>query len=452
MTSDTSSLLSSTSRRRVLKAGGAGLLATSGWLSVRPSRAQAPVELNFAFGPDDSGSLAELIDAFNAEQDGRIKVIWREMARASDDYHRQLVSDFEVRARDIDVFGADIVWTAEFASQGWCQDLSDRFSDDFSSDDFLSTPLRSARFRGNVHGVPWFTDAGMLFYRRDLLESSGFSEPPASWEELANMATQVRDESGVKHGFVFQGAAYEGGVTNALEFIWNAGGRVLTGNVSVNGAFGMAAIDPNVITVNSRNSAAGLDIARRLVADGIVPDNVFEFQELQAQETFLAGDAVFMRNWPYSYGLLKQEGVKLKADQIGIAALPVRDGRQRSYSCLGGWNLMTSAYSDKQEAAWEFIRFACAPEQQKARAKNGGFLPTLAELYEDDALLGEVPIMELGAKAIENSRVRPESPYYTDMSPRIAGAWNRVLRGELDGSEAVERLQTELERILRFKR
>ena len=79
-------------------------------------------------------------------------------------------------------------------------------------------------YEGAIYGVPWFTDAGMLYYRKDLLEQAGFSEPPKTWAEMEEMVKKVRGETGTRYGFVFQGADYEGGVVNGLEFIWSSGG------------------------------------------------------------------------------------------------------------------------------------------------------------------------------------------------------------------------------------
>ena len=42
-----------------------------------------------------------------------------------------------------------------------------------------------------IFGVPWYTDAGLLYYRRDLLEKAGFSDPPKTWEELAEQAFKI---------------------------------------------------------------------------------------------------------------------------------------------------------------------------------------------------------------------------------------------------------------------
>ena len=425
------------------------LLAPMSLGNTQTATPAEPLELTFSFGPDDSGSLRALIDSFNAEYEGEIRVTWREAARDSDAYFRQLASDFLVGAADVDVIGADVIWTAEFVTNGWVEDLTRRFYDVYSAQDFLSAPLNSVFYRNRIWGVPWYTDAGLLYYRRDLLEANGFTEPPTTWDELAEMAAQVTQEADVPFGFVFQGAEYEGGVANALEYIWGAGGNVLTGNISVAGAFGQNVIDPNVITVDSEDSARGLDAARKLVETGVAPEAVTEFREQEAYEVFLRGDAVFMRSWPFVYGLLDTPASQLTPEQLGVARLPtVREGG-RSFSTLGGWNLMISALSENKEAAWTFIRYATDPAQQKQRALDGGFLPTLQSLYDDPELAENVPVIASGAEAIQRSRVRPVSPFYSLISPRIARAFTRTLTGELTGLEAVRDLQRELETILR---
>ncbi len=444
------------SRRDFLKLGGAGLAGAA--LLHAPGcapPAEGPVEIVFSFGPDDSGTLQALLDAFNDEHQGQIRVTWRVMDRASDAYFRQLESAFTAAAADIDVIGADVVWTAEFAHKGWVRDLSGVFFDAYDPDDFLEAALNAAFYRFKVWGVPWYTDAGMLFYRKDLLQQSGIAGPPATWDELERAARQVMQKTGTRYGIVFQGAEYEGGTADAMEFIWNAGGRVLTGNISVAGAFGQSVIDPNVITADSPDSARGLDVARRLVAGGLAPPEVADFRELDSLQVFLAGEAVFMRNWPYVFGVLPASAeTGVTAAQVGVARLPVVAGQERHYSCLGGWNLMINALStrSKREAAWTFIQYVVDPARQKQRALGGGFLPALRRLYDDPEILDTVPVIALGKDAIADTRGRPVSPYYSQMSPRIAAAFNRVLRGEATGAQAVRTLQRELQTILRKNR
>lgn len=447
---------SSLSRRDFIKRSGAGLLGATAAFSVPAIHTAAPTEIVFSFAEDDSGTLGPLIEAFNEQHEGDIHVTWRKMPVSSDAYFRRLKSDFIADANTVDVIGGDVIWTAEFARNRWIRDLSSRFHDTYNADDFLRAALNATSYRFRTWAVPWYTDVGMLYFRRDLLRQHGFDAPPSTWEELRTMARQIKQDSMTRHGFVFQGDIYEGGVTNACEYIWNAGGRIMTSRSSIASVpGGHTVIDPNVITVESEATARGLATARRMITSGAAPTAVTRFREQDAQDTFLNGDAVFMRHWPYVYGLINVPGQStLDPEQIGVAPLPAEAGRSRAFSCLGGWNLMINANTGrrKRDAAWTFIRFMTAPQRQKDRALGGGFLPSLQSLYTDPEILGANPVIALGETAIENARSRPVSPFYSQISPRIALAFNRTLSGEISGEEAAAQLQDELETILRRNR
>jgi multiple sugar transport system substrate-binding protein len=430
--------------------GGAAACFAGGLLAAPALVAQtAPTRLTFAFAPDESGAIGALIDGYNAAADGRVEVGWTRAPEESDGFFRLMQSEFLAGSDDIDVFGSDVIWTAEFAAADWIHDLSARINRDLATGSILRAALTSTLHRNRYWAAPWYTDAGMLFYRRDLLEEAGIAEPPATWDALAATARTVMDATGTPHGLVLQGARYEGAVTNALEFIWSAGGRTWTPQGEVFGAPGMRMMDPNVIVIDSPASAAGLAKARELVETGIVPEAVAGFNERDALAVFAAGDAVFMRNWPFAYGLLgSAEFGAVTPDQVGVARIPTLGEGRLSYSCLGGWNLAVNRRSGQLDAAWDFILWAVAPERQRAMAETGGFLPTLTELYQDAALRAAVPVLALGEAAVLSARARPISTIYSRLSPRIAIMFNRVLTGELAPQEAVQRAERELRTIM----
>jgi multiple sugar transport system substrate-binding protein len=443
------------SRRDFLRVGGAGLagatlLGTAGCGGGQ--QGDGPANVIFSFGPDESGTLQELVDRFNREHEGEIKVEYRETSRITDEYFDELVSDFGAGATPpVDVIGGDVIWASEFANNGWIEDLTRRMYTDYSPrvpDAFLQAPITSCSFENKFWGVPWFTDTGLLYYRRDLLEDAGFSEPPATWDELKEMASKIAQDADIRHGLVFQGADYEGGVANGLEFIWNAGGNVLTGNISVNDPDKPVVVTPNIIEIDSDKSARGLQIERSMVEDGVSPETVADFREDESLDLFNAGDAVFLRGWPFMYQIFDQKG-QVDQDQVSIAQLPVAEKGMPSYSCLGGWNMYINSESPNVDAAWTFVKYATAPEQQKFRAREGAFLPTLTSLYEDQEIVGEVPVITRGGNVIErNARSRPITPYYSDISARLARTFNASLRGEVSPDEAVGNLQAELENIV----
>jgi multiple sugar transport system substrate-binding protein len=421
-------------RRDFLKLGGAGLagaalLGTAGC----GGGGSGSGDLIFAMGPDDAqGTMATLIKRFNDQSD--FKVVHREMPADTGAYFDKLRTQLQAGGGDIDVIGGDVIWPAQLAANGWIVDMTDKFPES-EQKKFLEGPLQSVTYEGKVYGVPWYTDAGMLYHRIDLLEKAGYSEPPKTWDELKEMANKVKQDEGIKYGFVFQGDAYEGGVCNGLEYIWTHGGDVLDPN------------DPSKVVVDSPEAAAGLETERSMFSSGASPQAVSTYQEAETDASFFGepGNAVFARQWPYGYAYLDTKGY-LKQDQVGVGPLPVDEGNELA-SCLGGWDFLINAASDRQEEAWEFIKFMTAPEQMKFRAVKATVLPTRTSLLSDPEI-AKIPIVSQGSPAIEHTHPRPVSPYYSDMSLEMAEQFNAVLKGDTSSEQAVKTLQTNLEGII----
>ncbi len=239
------------SRREFLRLGGAGLAGAAMLGGAGCGGGGSEVDtITFTFGPDNSGGLQTLIDRFNEQNEGALQVEWRETPAASDEYFEQMLSELQSGKSTVDVIGGDVVWPAQFAANGFLVDLSDRFTDEMKAD-HLDGPLQPITYEGKTYGVPWFTDAGMFYYRKDLLEESGFSQPPKTWDEMKEMVAKIRADSGEEYdGYVFQGAQDEGGVVNGLEHIWNAGGEVLQGDR---------------VVVNSAEAVEGLKLRRSMI-------------------------------------------------------------------------------------------------------------------------------------------------------------------------------------------
>jgi multiple sugar transport system substrate-binding protein len=421
------------SRRDFLKVGGAGLagLAVLGASSCGGGgESSGKVVLTSL---DFPGSIPKLIDKFNEQNKGKFQVAYRAIALESQEYFDRLKTEFQAGGGEMDVIVGNVPWTAEFAENGWIVDISSRFPEDEQSK-FVKGLIQSLTYENKIWGVPWFADVGLLHYRKDLLEQSGFSEPPKTWEELKEMAKKVVQDSGTRYGFLFQGANNETGVCNGLEYIWTHGGEVLDGEK---------------VIVDSPESVAGLTTEQSMISSGVTPQAVASYTIGEADAAFLNGDAVFCRNWPYMYGLAgNTEMSKIKREQVGVSPLPVGEGYSQSTGCLGGWNMLIGASSQMQEEAWEFVRFMTSEESQKIQTLSGSNLPTVNALYEDREVREEQPIVALSKDALQNARPRPVSPYYSEMSRTMAQQFNSVLTGATPPGEAVETLQSELQQII----
>jgi multiple sugar transport system substrate-binding protein len=391
--------------------------------------------LIFSMGADSTGTMQPLIDKFNKQSDG-FKVTYREMPTDTGQYFDKLRTQFQAGGGDIDVIGADVIWPVQFAANGWIMDVTDRFPKSEQSQ-FLAGPIQSLTYDGKLYGVPWYTDAGLLYYRQDLLEKSGYSAPPKTWDELEEMGLKVSKDQGIDNGFVFQGDQYEGGVCNGCEYIWTNGGNVLDPN------------DPSKVVIDSPEAAAGLATEQGIVEDGVAPQAVATYTETETDPAFLGNKAVFARNWPYMYSLAgTTDYPDVKPEQIGVAPIPLGEGQTQLVSTLGGWNMLINAQTDMPDEAWEFVQWITAEEQQKWRALRASLLPTRPTLYKDKEIRDTIPVIAQGEAALKNARSRPTSPYYSDMSLEMQEQFNGVVKGDVSPEDAVASLQTSLEQII----
>lgn len=419
-------------RRDFLKLGGAGLagaalLGASGC----GGGGGGSGNLIFSMGPDDPNkTITKLIDKFNKQNEGEFQVTYREMPADTGQYFDKLRTEFQAGGGDIDVIGADVIWPIQFAAQGWLQDLSDNFPES-EQQKFLQAPLEASIYEDGIFAVPWFTDAGLLYYRQDLLDT-----PPKTWEEFKEVAQSVSQEAGIPNGFVFQGSNYEGGVCNALEYIRTHGGDVLENVTS------------GPVIIDSPESVAGLETYRSMVADGVAPQAVVNYTETESVPVFGNGESVFLREWPGTYGDIQGGAYKLKGEQVGVAPIPVAPGNQ-SFSTLGGWNMAINAATDMPDEAWEFVQFMTNEENLKYRAIQGGYIPGRSSLLNDPEVDEANPIVGLAKEILlDNATSRPVTQYYGDMSLEMAEQFNAALKGDVSPQQAVKTLQESLSSIM----
>ena len=154
------------------------------------------------------------------------------------------------KSPDVDVYQIDVIWQGIAAPHA--VDLKKYYKED-EIKAYFPRIIENNTVGGKLVSIPLSTDAGILFYRTDLLEKYGYKEPPKTWEELAAMAKKIQDGERAAgkpdfQGFVFEGKASESVTCNALEWIYSYGG----GSV----------IEPDKkVTINNPNAIKALDTA-----------------------------------------------------------------------------------------------------------------------------------------------------------------------------------------------
>jgi len=347
---------------------------------------------------------------------------------------------FEAQSPEGDVFQIDVIWPGDLAEH--FIDLNEYGAADVAGDHFPAI-IENNTVDGRLVGMPWFTDAGLLYYRTDLLEKYGYDAPPATWDELEEMAMTIQEGERAEGnedfwGYVWQGNAYEGLTCDALEWIAsNDGGTIISPD--------------GVITINNPGAVEIVDQAAGWVGT-ISPPGVTGYGEEEARAVWQAGNAAFMRNWPYAYSLGNAEDSAI-AGMFDVAPLPAGASGSGA-ATLGGWQLAVSRYSEHPEEAARLALFMASAEEQKIRAIEGSFNPTIMSLYEDPEVLEASPFFGSLYDVFINAVARPSTvtaPQYNDVSTLFFNSVHSVLTGDAEAEDAFAELELDLQDLLGFE-
>ncbi|MFW5873048.1 MAG: ABC transporter substrate-binding protein [Halanaerobiaceae bacterium] len=347
---------------------------------------------------------------------------------------------FEAESSEVDVYQIDVIWPGDLAEH--FIDLSE-YAEEDEIDMHFDEIIENNTVDGKLVAIPWFTDAGLLYYRSDLLEKYDL-DVPETWDELEEAAETIQEgerEEGNEDfvGYVWQGDSYEGLTTNALE--WFASSNA-----------GTIISEDEKITVNNENAVEMLEQAAGWVGT-ISPDGVTGMGEEDARSVFQGGNAAFMRNWPYAYALAQDEEESSIAGDFDVSPLPSSENGEPA-ATLGGWQLGVSKYSEHPEIAADVALYLAGYESQKMRAIEGSMNPTIEELYEDEEVLEATPFFEDLYDVFTNAVARPSTvsaPDYNQVSEYFFQAVHSVLTGDDDALTAIEYLELDLEDLTGFE-
>ena len=344
---------------------------------------------------------------------------------------------FAAQSADLDVYQIDVIWPGIIAP--FAVDLTETFS--ATSGDYIQAIIENNTVDGKLVAVPWYTDAGLLYYRTDLMEKYSLTAP-TTWAELTTTAQAIQDGEQATNpnfiGFAWQGKAYEGLTCNGLEWqVANGGGTI---------------VDPDgTVTINNEQAIAAFERAAGWVGT-ITPQAVVNWEEVDTLNNFIAGNVAIARNWPYMFAASSDTGSTVSGN-VGVMGLPTGDGPDaRPADTLGGWNMFVSSFSTKQDAAIEFAKFMASAGVQRSFAIERSHTPTIVSVYDDPDVAAAQPFISELRPIFENGAVaRPSTAAgenYGEVSASYFQQLNAILSGSISASEGVTRMESDIQGIL----
>ena len=391
---------------------------------------QQPVQLNVLMQALEGAQWSDMIEEFETQNpDIRINII--EGPNATNLIEDLYTSSFLLGDSPYDLVHMDIVWVPKFAAAGWLQDLSDRVSP-AELEDFLEGDINGGRYEDGLYRIPFRSDAGMLYYREDLLSAAGL-EPPETTQDLIEQSQKLQSASDATWGYVWQGRQYEGVAAMFVELLEGFGGFW---------------VDPetNEVGLDQQSAIDAIAFLKETIDQGISPSGVSTYQEEEARRLFQSGQAVFMRNWPYAWPLLNSDE---SAVQGKIAIKPmIHAPNFDSGACQGGWGMGISRTTRHPEEAWRAIQFFTSREVQKQFILTQGYVPSRRSLFTDPEIVAEYEFMPDLLEVVENSVLRPPIAQYAQVSDILQRYLSAALTNRLSPEKAMQAAARETRQVL----
>ncbi|MBD2042846.1 ABC transporter substrate-binding protein [Microcoleus sp. FACHB-672] len=328
-----------------------------------------------------------------------------------------------------DLVYMDIVWVQKFAAAGWLRDLSDRISDKELTN-FIAGDVNGGRYEGGLYRMPFRSDAGMLYYRTDLLKQGGY-KPPETFNELLEIGKALKKPGENRWGYLWQGRQYEGLAAMFVEVLEGAGG----------------------FWVNPENGNVGLDqpaaveavkFLQNTIKTGVSPGGVTTYGEEETRQLFQSGNGVFLRNWPYVWSLAEDSAI---AGKYNIKPMVHAPGKN-SGACQGGWGMGIAKTSKHPDEAWRVIQFFNRPEIQRKFILGTGYVPSRRSLFTDPQIVAKYSHYPQLLKVTEKSVLRPPIAQYSQASDILQRYLSAALTNRMTPERAMKAAANETRRLL----
>lgn len=390
---------------------------------------QQPITISFLIRALEADQLQSLVREFEAQNpDIRLDIV--QGPNSSDAVENLYTASFLLGDSPYDLVYSDIIWVPKFAAAGWLLDLSDRVtSEELSA--FLDADVEGGRYQGKLYRMPFRSDAGMLYYRTDLLEQAGF-QPPQTFQELVQISQAIQSEE-IPWGFVWQGLQYEGLVTVFAEVLEGYGG----------------------FWVNPETKAVGLDqpeaiqavqFLHSLIEKKISPPGVTNYLEEDTLRVFRNGNAVFLRNWPYVWPEVNKPSSAIQG-KVALKSM-VHAPNRSAGACQGGWGFSIAATTKHPQEAWRVVQFFTGEEAQRQFVLDYGYVPSRRSLFTDPEVLAKYDHYQELLEVTQKAVLRPPIAQYAQASDILQRYLSAALSGQIDPERAMQVAAGETRRLL----
>ena len=396
-----------------------------------PAAPAEPIELTYWHSMD--GVYAEIVDrqvaAFNetvgAEKNIHVTAVFQDWP-GTDALTAAMASDDVKNMPDvIQLYSESVSHIRDYERTVWAEDFISSPDSAVSKDDLIPNTVQAYSIEGKMIGVPYNISALMLYYNKDQLAAAGYTEPPKTIAEMAEMLPVLVEKTDAEYGLNVRVNAFE------LEnFIVTQGAE---GTYFGNNDSGRSGFMTEVACQDEL--LAYLTEWKKVVDSG-----AYKSVRDSINEEFAAG--------MHSMVIMTSSRILTIRDLVGdafewdVAPIPTvnADDVGGAYPSGGGLFMLDRGDEAKKAASWEFVQYLISPEAQTMWLDGTGYVPVnvhAAELDSYKSFIADEPRLNAPFEVLMASPMKivaAFTPNSSDVDSLIKNAM--LLLG--DGSATVE--------------
>jgi len=301
-----------------------------------------------------------------------------------------------------DVLQLGTTWVAEFADAGALLDLTEYMADypDFEAENYFEGAQSSMKYDDQVIGIPWYVETRTMYYRTDLLEEVGYSEPPATWDELKDAATKLSATGDDIYGLDID---LNDQVTPFI-FAWQNG-------------FEFDEANPDF---NTPEFKGGIEYYTSYFEEGISSKS----PGIDIVQAFKDGKKPIFFSGPWMINVFNDQAPELEGDW-SVATLPAKEN---NLSSIGGANFTIFHNSEMVEESLDFIAYMNEVDTQLEWMEKSNTLPSRLEAWEAPELADDEMYATFGEQ-LKSSQGAPQIKEWERVAQELLSSIERINSG-----------------------
>jgi multiple sugar transport system substrate-binding protein len=304
-------------------------------------------------------------------------------------------------------------------------------SDTTNIDDFVPGFLNTAKYQDSVYGIPFDGETTGIFYRTDMFQAAGITDPPATWEEFQADAAKLTDPANKQYGFIVFAPEAE---YYWEPFLWQAGGHLM-------------ADDNRTITFNddAGKQAAEFYVGLRQYS----PPDYYSSNSWDGRVAFATGKVAMYEAGAWFGGEMKSSFPKIDG-KWSVAPMP--SGPAGCATTIAGDSLVVFDQTDNADAAWMWVEYLTDAEHMKTwtfGSPTTTLLPPRQSLLEDPDLGKYNPWLEGFAEQMKCAVTdNTDNPKWAEVADALNTQLGKAIFGEIPADEALDNAANKGEQIL----